>query len=225
MTLPFAALALLIVSSSGQDSVRIQKVFKEGDSERVTAKLSMAVADGDIDMQLSTQQRVLKVFANGDADLESKVLSLEVRINGELAEVGAKPQDSKTVMRVNRMGIPVQAGKATGFGFNFLHFIGLVGDVPLQKGKRTPVTWSDPYEPKRKSQGTITLDNLEDGIARLISSWEIAMPEQPKPLKIDMVSFVEVATGRVQRASGTITGAPSQGLEIKAVQFSMETTK
>lgn len=222
MTLPAIALLLVLAPLGAQDTVTLVKTFRVGDKERFATKLSMSVPFGEVDMDLKTEQRVLKTFEEGGAELESELLSMEVRINGEKSDLGPPEAGRKAKFKVDASGMPLQTDAQAGFGFNFLQFVGLIGDKPLIKGKPVAVNWSDPAQPKRKALGKIILEGIEDGLARLISNWEIFLPSQEKPLKIDMTSLVEISTGKLRKASGTITGAPSPNVEIKAIQFSME---
>jgi hypothetical protein len=215
------SIVLCLGLASSQDSVKLQKTFKVGDKERFFTKLSLSVAFGDVDVHLKTEQRVLKLFENGDAELETELLEIKTLVNGQPMDVAREADTRKATMRVNAMGMPSETD-SKGFGFSFLQFVGLLGDKPLDMGKKTPVAWTDPANEKRKASGTITLESVADGLAKLISSWEIHTPANPKPLKIDMTSFIETNSGRLKKASGTILGAQSSGVEVKAIQFSME---
>jgi hypothetical protein len=218
----FLCMFLTPVLLSGQESISLRKVFKEGDRERFSTKLSLTVAFGDVDISLKTEQRVKKVYENGDAELESELLELKTVVNGQPMENQQQPAVKTVTNRVNRFGMPLESGERAGFGFTFLQFVGLVGDKPLTVGTQTVIDWTDPKNSKKHASGKVTLESVTDGIAKLTSNWEIQTPNSEKPLKIDMVSFLEVATGKLTRASGTILGAQSKDVEVKAIQFSME---
>jgi len=221
MTHLLASLVLFSNLAAPQDSIQLLKVFTVGEKERHSTKLSLKVAVGDVDVQLKTEQRVLKVFSNGDAELESELLDMKVTVNGEATPANQGGRSSAK-FRVNAIGFPVQAPQDSGMGFNFLQFVGLVADKPLKPQVKTPVEWVNPNNSKQKAKGAITLESIADGDAKLVSTWEIYMPSSDKPLKIDMTSFVEIKTGKLKKASGTIVGASAQGTEVQAIQFYTE---
>ena len=208
-----------------QDSIKLQRTFKVGEVDRYQAKLSLGTEVGDIDIHLRTMQTVKSISANGEAELEGEILELKTMING--AEITAPPNspNRKTTFKVDRFGVPTATSEKGGFGFNFLNFAGIVGDKPLIVGQKAPVSIQDQKDPKRKVTGDVLLESVKDGEAKLVSSWEVTVPENPKPLKIDMTSFVDVASGKLSKASGTASGISAAGTDVKAIQFSIERLK
>lgn len=225
MTSVALSILLCLIPLQAQEPLVIQKLFKVGDKERHATKMSMSMPFGEIDVHLKTEQRVLRLFENGDAELESELLEIRFLVNGEPSSVPGGAANRKTQFRVDRTGMPVHAAVESGFGFNFLQFAGLLGNRPLELGKKTLVEWKDSTDPKRRASGSITLESIVEGVASLISNWEIFTPAGEKPLKIDMTSQVEIGTGKLQKASGSITGAVPKGSEVTAIQFSMEAVK
>ena len=221
----FAPLLLLIWTATPQESVRLQRTFRVGEADRYQAKLSLATEVGDVDIHLKTQQTVKSVSDNGEAELEGEILELKTMINGAEITGPANAANRKTTFKVDRFGVPTTSGGTGGFGFSFLNFAGMVGDKPLIVGQKTPVTIQDPKEAKRKVIGDVLLESVKDGEAKLVSSWEVHLPENQKPLKIDMTSFVEVSSGKLKKASGTASGIASVNANVQAIQFSIERVK
>ena len=220
--LPLLAIALTL---SSQDSVKLQRTFKVGEVDKYQAKLSLATEIGDVDLHLKTSQTVKSVSETGEAELEGEILELKTMINGAEMPPPANNFDKKTTFKVDRNGVPDANTASGGFGFSFLNFAGMVGDKPLTVGQKSPIDIQDPKDPKRKVTGDVLLESLRDGEAKLVSHLEIQMPENARTLKVDVTSFVEVANGKLKKASGTASGVAAIGADVKAIQFSIERIK
>jgi hypothetical protein len=221
-----ALFAAVLFASPSQDALRLERTFKLGERDRYTAKLSLGAEVGDVDLTIKTEQHVLKVYDNGDADVESALLELKTAINGQPIETGQTPPDSKAKYRISKHGMPAETGGGMGgFGFSILSYLGLLGDKPLAKGEKTPFTLADPADPKKKAEGTVTLESVEAGEAKLVGAWELTLAADRKPLKVSMTSMVDVATGKLNKASGTIVGAQPESVSVRAIQFSIEREK
>ena len=95
-------------------------------------------------------------------------------------------------------------------------------DKPLVVGKKTPFEWVDQANKKQRASGEVTLLDVAAGIAKLASKWEIRGGASGKSLKIDMTSFVEVSTGKLVKAVGSIVEPPSKDADRKSTRFSTE---
>lgn len=207
-----------------QSPVLIQRKFSEGEKNTYATKLSLTTSIGDVDVQMKVEQRVLKVLAEGAAEVESELLTVKTLVNGDEMPNLKEPDSRKMTFRLGRNGMPAGTGEGKGFGFNFLHFAGLLADRPLAIGETADIKYVDPSSPKQSAVGKVKLESILDGQAKLVSNWVLELPPNPKPLKVDMTSWVDLKTGRLEKASGAITGAPSQ-VEFTAIQFSTERVK
>lgn len=218
--------ALLAVAPMAhhQTPVLIQRKFSEGETNTYATKLSLTTSIGDVDVQMKVEQRVRKLLPGGEAEVESELLSIKTLVNGDEMPIVKEPDSKKMTFRLGRNGMPIGTGESKGFGFNFLHFAGLLADKPLSIGESADVKYVDPSDAKKTAVGKVKLESIVELQAKLTSNWVLDLPPNAKPLKVDMTSWVDLKTGRLEKASGAITGAQSQ-VEITAIQFSTERAK
>ena len=218
----FVAVALVSPLSAAQESVTLRRIFREGEREQFETTLSSTTPLGEVVVKLRTELRVKRVFGNGGAELETELLQVETRINGEPMDVPREAGSRIVAFRVDGTGMPFGLGEPGGFGFASLQFAGIVGSKPLVVGKKTPFEWVDQANKKQRASGEVTLLDVAAGIAKLASKWEIRGGASGKSLKIDMTSFVEVSTGKLVKAVGSIVEPPSKDADRKSTRFSTE---
>jgi hypothetical protein len=219
---------------AAQDSFSFEKKYKEGDKDAYNYKLSLEGGPGSIDISFVFNQAVIKVYENGDADLETEVGSMKLMFNGqEMPTPGGQTNNTKRMQRVNKFGqVVASQTEGTGQGgrmsMNFMQFVGLGIDRPIKVGETINVDYKDPKQPKRTSKGTIKLDSITAGLAKLVANLDVTMPEMQsdKPLKLAINATYDLASTKLEKADGTASNLPPQGgMEIKAMQFSLERVK
>lgn len=214
--------AFLLLSPSGQDSLQLQRSYKVGDEDRYAVKLSASVEIGDVDIQFKSRRKVRSVQADGAAEIEFTMEELKTLINGQEPPAGAAPAPTPLVYKFDKFGMPMALeGGSRGLG-SFMQFMGFLGSRPLEFGKQTDFSFKDPETEGRKATGHLKLESVSEGEAKVAAHWEILTEVAPKPLVVDMTSFIEVKTGVVLRSSGTIQPPAPQGAGTRALQFSME---
>jgi hypothetical protein len=110
-----------------------------------------------------------------------------------------------------------------GQNLGFVRYLGLLADRPIDVGQTVEVDWANPEDPKNKAKGTVKLESVTDGKARLLINIEVSFADAEKPVKVTAHSTVDVASGKVDRTEGTATNLPPMGqASFRAVQFSIE---
>lgn len=209
---------------SAQDSITLRRTFEKGDRDTYAARFSIKIPAGDVDISLRTRQTVGKTFDNGEAELESQLLELKTQLNGESIDRASAGQSEKIVYRVDAMGRPLTEPEKSAFGFRILQYAGLLADRSLCPGESADVAWTDPQRSKRRLSGRVTLASADAKVAKLISTWEVDAENGGAPMQIAMTSFIDRASGKLERASGTITGTGGEA-QVEAIQFSIERQK
>jgi hypothetical protein len=210
----------LLLAPSIQEPLSLKRVFREGEADRYSVKLSVSAELGDVDIHFQVQQTVRKLLPGGVAEIESKIGQMKAFFNGQ--EMATPGPDAATTVRVGPNGMTSSPDSAKASNVNLFLLAGLLADKPLTVGKAVEMRHADPSDSKRTAQGVVTLLAVDKGLATLASRWTVAQPASAKPLEIEMSSEVEIATGKVSKASGTITGADPGGMKAKAIQFSLE---
>lgn len=224
MKIKALVLGVMLASAAfaGQDSVSLAHKYKVGDKDLYTMSMKLELAAGEITVAGEMTQTVLKVYENGDADLETKTGELTVNAMGQENKVPATPA---TTQKVNKFGQPMEAPKGQDMA-PFLMLGGLFGDGNLKVGETKTIDQSTPSDEKSKVKGTIKVDSVTDGVAKLISSLDVSSPKAPKPLHFDTTTWVSTDSGRVQKLEGKASGMDDGGGQgIKGMSFTMALKK
>jgi len=232
---PWILLALPVLAlASAQDSFSFAKKYKEGDKDAYNYKLSLEGGPGSIDVMFVFTNLVKKTYDNGDADIETEVSNMKVLFNGnEMPTPPAQQTSTKRSQRVNKFGQFVASDETNSGGggrmsVNFLQFVGAGIERPLKVGETVNVDYKDPKDAKRTAKGTVKLDSIAGGLAKVIANLDITTPEMQsdKPVKLAINATFDTATTKLEKADGTASNLPSQGaVDIKAMQFSLERIK
>lgn len=215
-----------------QESVSLERKYAEGSQDRFSLRLNLETPVGTADISVTTLEKVLKVYPNGDADVEVAVLTLKATIGGKDTQPGQPPKPEKTIVRRDKFGVPIpiegKAGgdtKDQGGGLSALQgylTIGALRELPL--GKAVEVQWPDPQDRSKKVRLTGTLESLDKGVARIVSVAEIASPG-PKTTTVRMTTFWDTASRKLVKAEGTISGIGEGSMPSETAQFTIERLK
>ncbi len=220
-----AAAAIVCAALAAQDTLKLERKYVVGEKDSYKYKLSLETGQGSVDVAMTQAQAVVKVYDNGDADIESSTSGLSVKFNGQDVPVPAPP-NQKDTRRYTKQGVPVsltQGGRGgMQGGMAFAQFLNVLADKPLTVGQTVPVEYTLPDE-KTTVSGTVKLESLANGVAKLLSHMNVTMPQSTKPVKLVITSFVDAASSKLSKAEGTATDLPEQGpMSPKAVQFTIE---
>lgn len=216
-----------------QDEVKFNRTFKSGEKDKYTFRVQGKMPMGEMDITMSMLQEILKVHENGDADQKTTIADVKLLMNGsdmtQMVPPGAFGQP--VTVRISKNGMPVdkKAAAQGPAGMGQLMSIGnsIAFDKPMKVGQTIPINQTDPKDPKSKVTGSMTLESITDGVAKILSTVEITTAQTTsKPMKIVSTSWIEVASAKPNKVEGTLTGMPEQGgMSFEDMKFSMERAK
>jgi hypothetical protein len=218
----FAAIAM-VAAFATQDSISFERKYKEGDKDKYNVSMNVNGDMGEVQITMAIAQTVKKVYPDGGADIESQSSDMKIKFNGQEMNAGNRPMPAITE-RFDKYGIP--SGKSSGgngANMNFLRFASALPSQGIKVGQTIAIDRKDPENPKNTVKGTMTLDSIANGIAKLIVNCDVTSDATTTPMKIALTSNVEVSNSKPKRVEGTISNLPAQqGMNIKAIQFVME---
>lgn len=221
--LPIALVTAAIATA--QDSVSLERKWKVGDSDKQRIGLAFATEMGDVVLVMMTEQKVAKTFENGDAELQLTITDLKVMFNGAEMPPQAPPAQPVT-MRLDNRGMPVQqtTGQRRGLGGEILAFAYLTPDNPLKVGEVVEIAYASAENPKTKVKGTIKLESLTEGVAKLIGNYDIWTENTAdEPMKVAMTNWFRVSDAKFVKSEGMFSNFRLQpGMAPTAAQFTME---
>lgn len=210
-----------------QDTFRFSQKYHAGEKSQFQIKLSMeAPQAGSIDISMERTDTVLKVYENGDADVESVVENIKVLVNGAPMDAG-QHGSPKSTRKLDKYGRGIE-GKPEAQGENpldFLKYLNLADGRTWKVGEAQAIQYTEKGPPAVNGKGTGTLVSLEAGVAKFTASLEVTTAGNDKPSKMTFTSFYEAASGRLNKTEGTITGLPMGVVPIDSVQIVVERKK
>jgi hypothetical protein len=210
-TLLLSVLFMSCLGSAAQDSVKLNRTFKVGDSERYNVALAMTMAGGDATIDLVMKQTVKKVYDNGDADIETALSDIKVVIFGSPM---AQPSEPPSVQRVSKLGTPVglKTSKKAKAELDILKLAAVMLDRDLTIGQEVPVEIVDPKDAKSKMKGTAKVLSVKDGIAKVETKLDVwNETTTTDPLKAALVWTMDVSSAVPNVVEGTLSNMPQLG--------------
>jgi hypothetical protein len=221
--LPIAFVTVAL--ATGQDSVSVERKWKVGDSDTQRIGLALSTQMGDVAVVMMTNQNVAKTFGNGEAELHVTITDLKVIVNGAEMPAQAPPAQPVT-MRLDKRGMPVQqtAQQRRGLGNEILAFAYLSPDKPLKVGEVVEISYAPEESPKTKAKGTIKLESLTDGVAKMIGKYDVWTENTgDEPMKVAITNWFRLSDGKFVKSEGTFSNFRLQpGMAPTAAQFTME---
>lgn len=229
------AISLLAIfattAMAGQSAIKLERAFRDGEVDNYKLALNVSIQDfGEAAIDMSLAQTVKRVYANGDADIESKPSNMVLKLNGQEMPkdaIGAGEGDMSSVQRFDKYFRPVAVpGTLPARGMmnqvNLMRYGIMLSGQELKVGETMPITYEN-KDTKTIITGTAKLVSVTSGIAKIESAVKVQNPETG-PTKIDLkvTSEVEVATAKPIKVEGVVTDVPAQGgMAIQKIRFSM----
>lgn len=225
------AFGLLVSSFALAQTVKLERTYKLGETDRYATKMVASLpAMGDVTITFTSEQKVVKLHADGGADIESKTSGMKITIGGNEmpspAEEAAKPVTQKYDKFGNPVGKP--SGQATGMmdQMNFSRYASIFGPGGLEVGKEVPIDVKNEKTKKQEVLGTAKLESVVDNVAKVLSNLKIFSAESDKPMTVDLTTLLDTVVAKVNSVKGTVTGLPDQqGMSIEKVIFEMTRLK
>lgn len=221
-------IALVAAAFGTQQAISLQHAYKEGDKDTYVFNITATTQMGAADVNMTMNQLVKKVYENGDADIESTYTEFKILFNGNEIPVPTPPTATS---RFSKSGLPISTSQKGGMmgGMSFMKYSTMMFDKPMTVGQVIPIDEKDPKD-GTTVKGTVKVDSVADGVAKLISHMEITPAKAEKPMKLDVTTYLDVATAKPNRLEGTATDLPadvagSGGPPVESVKFVMERKK
>jgi len=227
----FLAGASLFAMAYSQQIYRFERKYVEGEKDAYSFKMSMNLAQGSVDILMTQNWTVAKVYENGDADVETETTGTKIRFNGNEMDPPGGQANTKTTVRVNKYGAPLStgstgagAGQRMGQNMAFTRFAAMVGETGISVGQTVPIDYVDPKDPKITAKGSVKLESVDAGVAKLISNIDLTNAQTAdKPIKMVATTFVDTTSSKLNKSEGTLTNLPSQGpVTPDAIQYVIE---
>jgi hypothetical protein len=213
----FAALAVLVATT--QDSpvvpeLALRRQYKKGEVTRYSSTLRII---GQLPMRMTTRirQTVKNVYENGDADVETAVEAVEVAVEEQRAR---PPLPPPVVERYTPYG--AKSGTNRDLGSMIFRLSSSLGPRPVSMGKAVPF---EERQGERVVRGEFKLVGIEKEIARFAAGVTISSPESAIPMQLEFRSWIQIPSGKLQQAEGTLTDVPSDGTigKVDRITFSI----
>lgn len=219
----FTSLVVLagFVFAGAQNTVRFSHHYKEGDKDTYKMQIAGSLAQGgDVSVHITMTETVKKVYDNGDVDLFVEYPDSSVEMGGNQMPY---PMASRT-QKVDKDGIPKDSESSANSGFT--KYLTGFFDRDLKPGDVVTVDTSDPKNPKDKTSGTITLDSITNGEAKLICKVTHVNPALDRPSNFNITFYMNAADSKIDKMEGTVDSWPVQsGIVLNDVKASMERLK
>ena len=223
---PLSLFATCALAFALQDTVRFERTYQIGESDDYNLKMAMTTELGEIEISLRQTQTVKKVFEDGSADIEFALKQLKVFALGQEHE---QPNQPPKTVRMTKNGVPANfasTARSGGMNLAFARFTSVLPDKPLKVGEVVEVNFADTENMKSRVNGTIKLESLKDGVAKLLINLQIHTDGLAKPIKVAESSLLEVATSKLNRSEATISDLPSApGMDLQVIQLIIERVK
>lgn len=213
----FLSLVLGVTAFAGQDAFHIERKYVLNDADKFLMKMQLDSMMGQIDLTMDIKETVKKLYDNGDADIESAVSNMVVNVQGQVQKV---PAQAPTTIRYDKYGMPA-AGTKDSKGMSFMRFGNVLGDKAIKVGETVTFDRADEKDPKTHAKGTVKLESLDAGVAKLIMSVDQYSSASEKPMHIDGTSWIE-ATGKLKKLEGKVTGMPAAAGGASSATFVLE---
>jgi len=220
--LTLLCLGLVAISMAGQNTVRFTRHQAVGDHDTFKISITGTAQMGDMDINLTETRTVKKVYDNGDADVETATTELKVSMGGNDFPVPLPPP---TTIKMDKNGVPIGEQKGPGSGMNFSKYAAAFYDRDLKVGDTINVDQASP-DGKEKTTGTVKLDSVANGEAKLTADLVTTLPDLDGPAKLHMDMFMDTASSKPNRMEATVSSMPlRQGMVLNNVKMTYERVK
>lgn len=220
-TILFALVLGVAGASYAQDTLTMERHYKQGDVDNYTMTLNMNSSMGAMKISADIAQTVKKVYDNGDADVETATTNMAIDMAGRTMNPPASPP---TTLKMNKFGAP--AGKMNTKGFNPSQLANFLGEKPFKVGDTVPIDQVDKDNPKNHVKGTVKLVSIVNGQAQLETHMDFwtADAESDKPMHADGNIWVDTASHKMLKMVATMKDLPmgkGGGMTISSAEITM----
>lgn len=233
MNLRTFALPLLLLGGlalAQQGPVKFQRAYKEGESDVYRTTVVASTTGGTLEMTAEVKQTVMKLYENGEVDVETDIGRPQMAFNGQIIPpelIADRVAPEIVTTRLDKSGTPISGESKSSFSklvLSMFLYSAFVSENDLRIGEAIKIdrTYGE-GDRKQHTTGTSSLEEIKDGMGKLHTKLSIASAGQAEPTKVDVTSYIELSTAKPKKVSGTITGLPeNNGLRTESVDFKIE---
>jgi hypothetical protein len=213
------ALVAIAATVSPAQTLNTARKYVEGASDAYTMKMTMNSSMGEVGMSMGMLQKIIKVYENGDADIESSTSDMVVNVGGQEIR---PPSTKAESMRFSKYGFPLTPKK--GGGMDFSRFGSYFGEKELAIGETYTFDQVEKENPKNHAKGTAKLVSIENGKAKLAILVHSFKDKIEKPMHLEGTVIVDAATCKMLRFEGKATELPPMGggMTVTSASFVIE---
>lgn len=206
----------LALGASAADTVKLTRSYTEGQIEKFDETFAMVVQGGDWKIKDMRTLTVKRVYPNSQIDIEAAVTNIAINMAGQ----ETRNDDQKSTRRVDQNGMPIDPRQPGTLDYPRTEALLFGRDLPV--GQELPVEWKDAKDAKSKIKGTVKVESVKDGVAKIVSNLQIWDAKTgDSPMKVTITTTVDVATSKIQKVEGLVTNLPEDpsGGTPKQVKF------
>lgn len=219
LALAAALLASLVSIVSAQD---LSRNYKVGAVDKYQVTVTATTSMGEVVSSSKMIHKVIKVYPNGDADIETSTEDAVVTFMGQEMPAGAAAP--KIVAKVDKYGRPVgkdgKTSPSTSLDASQFALLGIENVKDMVKGTEFTI---DSKTPEGNTKGKGKIVDIAGDVMTIESDVVVISKTSPEPMNLLTTSKVDFAKNLILRVDGTIkSGIPQQpGIEIQDMKFSM----
>jgi hypothetical protein len=109
---------------------------------------------------------------------------------------------------------------------DFMRYVAYMGEGKAKVGDSIPIDYKDPDNAKNTAKGTVKIESLDNGVAKLIGDLAVTNEQTTTPMKMKMTSWFDTGLHKATKIVGKITDLPSQGgMTFDSMDLTMERIK
>lgn len=197
---------MLAVASVNAQQLAARK-YAVGDIDRYDVVVKADTSHGELLQTSRLIQKVVKVYENGEADVESSTSDVKASLGGISAMIGDGKISAATA-RFNKYGVPVvnaETGASTIYASQYA-LLGIESVKDIVKGKEFPI---DEKKTGGNIKGMSKIVSVEGSTVNVLSNLTVTATAGQEPMKLRATSVLDYSNSRILKFELEIlTGLP-----------------
>ncbi len=190
-------LTLSMLAIAGQGAVHLTGHLQVGQDDKYKIHFTGSAIFGDLDVTQTKDEKVVKLYDNGAADVLTTLLNRQILVNGSKI---AQPLDPPSTTRVDKDGIPLEPKDQVSGGDQIAVCVTSLFDRDLKVGDVIQVNRTN-ADNKDKTTGTFKIASLDDGEVRAAAAFQITRGND-MPTHFKGTFLVNIADAKLDKIDG-----------------------
>jgi hypothetical protein len=187
-------LATFVIAS--QSTVHLTRHIQLGEENKYKVHFSGSAVFGDLDVTQTKDEKVVKVYDNGDADVLTTILSRQILVNDSKI---SRKMDPPSTERVDKNGVPLDPKDQESGGDQLTNCVSVLFDRDLKVGDTIKV---DKASGKDKTTGSFKIVSLDEGELRAEANLKITRVDDD-PTTFKGTFLVNIADSKLDKINGS----------------------